>query len=152
MPERTAEQKIQGMKRRCEKTVSQRHSIFCTGSKATNIRKKGIHPLTPILKLFFVQAADFARCLLLWYLYRLCPIETRNISSLTVLIPLRTIRLYQRSFFMIPKVPSAWIDLFILRSEPWILSRFSITSSCMDVSSLLIRTVRFMPPRLHCAA
>ena len=65
--------------------------------------------------------------------------ETRNTSSKTDFIPLRTILLYQRSFLMMPNVPSAWIDLFILRSAPWILSRFSITSWCIAVSSRLLR-------------
>ena len=60
--------------------------------------------------------------------------------------------LYHRSFFMIPKVPSAWMDLFILRSAPWMLSRFSITSWCIAVSSRLIRTVRFLSVFLHCSA
>ena len=60
--------------------------------------------------------------------------------------------LYHRSFFMIPKVPSAWMDLFILRSAHWILSRFSITSWCITVSSRLIWTVRFLSVFLHCSA
>ena len=36
----------------------------------------------------------------------------------TDFIPFRTILLYQRSCFMIPKVPSAWIERFIRRSAP----------------------------------
>ena len=47
--------------------------------------------------------------------------ETRKISNRTCFMPFRTILLYHRSFFMIPKVPSDWMERFIRRRAPWIL-------------------------------
>ena len=47
--------------------------------------------------------------------------------GLTESSPLRTIRLYRRSYFKIPKVPSAWMLRFILSNAPWMLPRFSTT-------------------------
>lgn len=72
--------------------------------------------------------------------FRLWPIATSKISSLTEFMPLRTILLYQWSFFMILKVPSACIERFIRNSASWILSRFSITSWCMEVRFFCVRT------------
>ena len=114
------------------------------GLYITATGKKGIVPLTPYSSIFESYAASLLLFFLLWYLYRFWPIETRKTSRRTDFIPLRTILLYQRSFFIIPKVPSAWMDRFILSSAPWMLSRFSITSLCIPVSSSFMRTVLFL--------
>ena len=55
-------------------------------------------------------------------------------------------------FFTIQKVPSDWMDWFILKKAPLLLSRFSRTSSCIAVSSLFMRTVRLPLPLLHFSA
>ena len=113
---------------------------------------KKAHFPYPIEILFWIYAAVLFLIFFFWYLYRLWPIATSKTSSLTEWIHLRTILLYQRSFFIIPKVPSACIERFIRNNAPWILSRFSITSWCMEVNSWLIRTVRFLSVFLHFSA
>ena len=115
------------------------------------MRKESALPL-PHRNSFLNLCGSSVSHLFFWYLYRLWPIATSKTSSLTEWIPLRTILLYQRSFFIIPKVPSACIERFIRNNAPWILSRFSITSRCMEVNSWLIRTVRFLSVFLHFSA
>jgi hypothetical protein len=74
------------------------------------------------------QAAAIFFIFLLWYLYRLWPRATRRSSSFTQRSPFLTILLYHRSYFMIPKQPSAWMDRFIRRRAPCMLSSLSRTS------------------------
>ena len=50
---------------------------------------------------------------------------------------------------MMPKVPSDCMDLFIRSNAPWTLPRFSITSSCIDVSSVLSEALRLRPPEFY---
>ena len=102
---------------------------------------KKAHFPYPIEILFLNLCGSSVSHLFFWYLYRLWPIATSKTSSLTEWIPLRTILLYQRSFFIIPKVPSACIERFIRNNAPWILSRFSILSDRKNESGGCIRTV-----------
>ena len=108
---------------------------------------KKAHFPYPIEILFWIYAAVLFLIFFFWYLYRLWPIATSKTSSLTEWIPLRTILLYQRSFFIIPKVPSACIERFIRNSAPWILSRFLITSWCIDDRFSLSLAI---PPSFKC--
>ncbi len=95
---------------------------------------------------------------------RLCPIETGNSSSFTESGPLLTILLYHRSYFMIPKIPSARMDRF----HPHMGTRRSLhRCSTLPVSytvpfyRLPIRKVKYfsvgtdhvplpIPPEIHC--
>ena len=72
---------------------------------------KKAHFPYPIEILFLNLCGSSVSHLFFWYLYRLWPIAMGKTSSLTEWIPLRTILLYQRSFFIIPKVPSASLHL-----------------------------------------
>ena len=85
---------------------------------------KKAHFPYPIEILFLNLCGSSVSHLFFWYLYRLWPIATSKTSSLTEWIPLRTILLYQRSFFIIPKVPSACIERFIRNSQVFIMTLF----------------------------
>ena len=96
---------------------------------------KKAHFPYPIEILFLNLCGSSVSHLFFWYLYRLWPIATSKTSSLTEWIPLRTILLYQWSFLIIPKVPSACIERF----DSYLSSYISLH---MDIRySLRIHTV-----------
>ena len=78
-----------------------------------------------------------------WYLWRLKPQDIKPNSRITPSIPLRRRRLYPLFHLIPPKVPSAWMLLFIRSNAPWTLFKLFSTSLWNWVSSSLIRTTRF---------
>lgn len=88
------------------------HSAFISG----RLRRLGFS-VSKMIKMYSFQdhAASASLICFLWNLYRLCPMDTRKSYNRTEFIPLLTILLYHQSYFMIPKVLSAWIDRHILR-------------------------------------
>ena len=89
------------------------------------------------------QAAFFISIFFRWYLQRLKPQEIRPNSKITPSNPLLRSRLYPLFHLIPPKVPSAWMLRFILRSAPWTQFRLFSTSLWSFVSSSLMRTIRF---------
>ena len=117
----------------------------------TEIMRKRKRTFPTPIEFLFESMRQFCFSSFFWYLYRLWPIirvklqfDWMNTSSDNSLVP--------TVVFIIPKVPSVCIERFIRNNAPWILSRFSITSWCMEVNSWLIRTVRFLSVFLHFSA